>query len=207
MAYNANIPQPADQLKNSQPQILANFQEINTAFNVNHVGFNVADEGKHKFIQFPQQGGTIATGATEMSLLNLVGANSGVSELNYRRQNNGLTIPFTESFLGPSGWTFYPSGFTAKWGFADIDSNVGATGASFNIVLPPTAEYRAFTAAPYFVNFSTSSNGVIATGLGVVVNWDYASTTATTLYGSFYQSKGTGWPAFRIYYYAIGVSF
>ena len=43
MAYNQNIPQPADQLKNSQPQLLANFQEINTILDVNHVGFNLGD--------------------------------------------------------------------------------------------------------------------------------------------------------------------
>ena len=28
MPYNANIPQATDQLSNSQPQILANFQEL-----------------------------------------------------------------------------------------------------------------------------------------------------------------------------------
>lgn len=205
MAYNQNIPQPGDQLNNSQPQLLANFQEINTALNANHVGFNVADQGKHKFLQFPQQGATIATGATEMSLLNLIGAKSGEAELNYRRQNNGLTIPFTESLVAENGWTFYPSGLLCKWGFAPINAGAGA-GANFSIVFPTIPQQRAFTNPPYFVNFVPSSNGAVVNGLKIVTSYDYTSSTALTISGSFYSISGN-WPDFRMYYYSIGTAF
>lgn len=206
MAYNQNIPQPADQIKNSQPQILANFQEINTALAVNHVGFNDADQGKHKFIQFPRQVATPATAPTETALFSKIGEKSGESELNFVRQDNGIVIPFTESLINPdNGWTFYPSGFLCKWGYAAVNAGVG-TGATFSITFPILAEQRAFTSPPYFVNFVPSSNGVLANGLKIVTTYDYTSSTALTINGSFYSISGN-WPDFRMYYYAIGTAF
>ena len=55
MAYSPNIPQPTDIPANSQPQLLANFQGINTLINVNHIGFDVTDQGKHKWVSMPVQ--------------------------------------------------------------------------------------------------------------------------------------------------------
>ena len=49
MAYLNNIPQATDRIKDSQPQILANFAEIQTLVGVNHVNFNAVDQGKHTF--------------------------------------------------------------------------------------------------------------------------------------------------------------
>ncbi len=159
MAYNANIPQPADQLKNSQPQILGNFQEINTAFNVNHVGFNVADEGKHKFLQMPRQGAAPTTAATDIGLFSLVGANSLVSELNFRRQADGEVIPFTEGLIATPGWTILPCGLVVKWGTIVIGAGAYLATQSIVTNYPVGAGIRSFTQPAIFTLFSDQFSG------------------------------------------------
>lgn len=59
MAYISNIPTASQRLKDSQPQIQANFTAINNFVNVNHVQFNNSASGKHNFVEMP----LIATGA------------------------------------------------------------------------------------------------------------------------------------------------
>jgi hypothetical protein len=49
MAYQPNIPQPADIFPNSQGDILRNFQALNTQFSVEHDNLNVLADGKHKY--------------------------------------------------------------------------------------------------------------------------------------------------------------
>jgi len=158
MAYNQNIPQPADQLKNSQPQLLANFQEINTILDVNHVGFNLGDQGKHKFLQMPRQGIAPATDATDLGLFAFLGANSGVSELNFRRQSNGASIPFTEGVLASPGWTILPCGLVVKWGTITINAGPYNTTQS-QVVAYPVENIRAFTQPALFTFFSDAFSG------------------------------------------------
>lgn len=159
MAYNQNIPQPADQLKNSQPQLLANFQEINTLVNVNHIGFNLGDEGKHKFLQMPEQVAAPVTNASEIALFSIVGAISGVTELNFKRSGNPLTsIPFTEGLLATPGWTILPCGLVVKWGSEVI--NAGAYNETQSrIVVYPVVGNRPFTQPALFTLFSDKFDG------------------------------------------------
>ena len=114
MAYNSNIPQANNQLSVSQGDLLLNFQAISTYINVNHVDFNGADQGKHKFIQLPAQSAAPATLATEMALYtkNV----TGVPQLFLRRSNNGTEINLTTSGAATNGWTRLPSGILLKWG-------------------------------------------------------------------------------------------
>lgn len=158
MAYNQNIPQPADQLKNSQPQLLANFQEINTLINANHVGFNLGDEGKHKFLQMPQQANNPATNNTEIGLVCLQGAISNIPELNFVRNNNGDNIPFTEGLLATPGWTIMPCGLVVKWGTITINAGVYQPTQS-RIVVYPTVGFRPFTQPAFFTLFSDKFDG------------------------------------------------
>lgn len=130
MAYNNAIPQPGDPLKVSQSQILGNMQEIATYFSVNHVGFGQLDEGKHNFLQMPRQGVAPATGPTEVALYAALGASSAVSELVFRRENNGTTIPFTEGSNATQGWTRLPSGLVMKWNTV----NVSAVNADADVI-------------------------------------------------------------------------
>lgn len=209
MAYNQNIPQPADQLKNSQPQLLANFQEINTALNVNHVGFNLGDEGKHKFLQMPEQIAAPVTNASEIALFSFLGANSGVTELNFKRAGNPLTsIPFTEGLLATPGWTILPCGLVVKWGSSVLPaSGVPVTSLAWNFVFPVAGNIRAFTQPPFLVLLSATK--INAPRLFANYYWDQAATTALSLAGvseSIRSSFAAGdIPSYTINYLAIGI--
>lgn len=208
MAYNQNIPQPADQLKNSQPQILGNFQEINTALNVNHVGFNVADEGKHKFLQMPRQGGSPTTAGTDLGLFALIGANSGVSELNFRRQADGEVIPFTEGLLANPGWTILPSGLLVKWGSGVLPASGGSvTNLAWTVPIQQAGNIRDFTAPPFMVMLTASKPG--AGRIFANYYWNPATTT-NLLIGGTSESIQSAFgaspiPSYTINYIAIGI--
>ena len=132
MAYRNNIPLQTDQYRNSQNDILDNFQQINAVFNVNHGSFGSADIGRHRFIQFSPQGAAPATGATEIALYSAVGAISGVAELVFKRHTGPATvIPFTEGDTALQGWTRLPSGLVIKWNTV----LVSAIDANNNVIL------------------------------------------------------------------------
>ena len=90
MAYKNNIPQPTDRLKDSQGDILNNFAGIKTAWDINHVTFDDADEGKHKFITFPAQGAAPTFGATENGLYNRASTISASNEIYVQKNYHNL---------------------------------------------------------------------------------------------------------------------
>lgn len=58
MTYTPDIPQSTDKPKNSQSQILNNFQQINTIFDENHITFNASnasERGYHDVVTFHNQ--------------------------------------------------------------------------------------------------------------------------------------------------------
>lgn len=55
MSYTSNIPLSGESLGSTRDRINQNFQQIDTVLAVNHVPFNDAGEGKHKFLQMPEQ--------------------------------------------------------------------------------------------------------------------------------------------------------
>jgi hypothetical protein len=122
MAYNANIPQPADQLSQSQPQLLANFQAISTLINVNHNDFSSPNQGKHFFVEFPVQSGDQVTIASEMGMYAKTSALTGIPALFLRKDTNGLVTEWTSYFNDASdnGWTRLPSNILLKWGVASV---------------------------------------------------------------------------------------
>lgn len=140
MSYNANIPQPTDIPANSQPQLLANFTGINTLINVNHVGFDLADQGKHKWVSYPDQIATNpSTLATEVATYCITSADSGNLELTFRRPSDGAIIPMTATGGTTNGWTMLPSGLLMKWavgaGSGAFTINANAFGKAFTNIL------------------------------------------------------------------------
>ena len=136
MPYNPNIPQPTDQLNQSQDDILQNFQAISTILNINHVDFGAADQGKHKWVTLPSQGAIPPAGsgfaAGELGIYNATNATTTKSELYINKTNQAtvVQVPSTASILSinsapaslTGGWTYLPSGFLLRTG--------GATGVS-----------------------------------------------------------------------------
>jgi len=128
MAYNANIPQPNDRLKDSQPEILANFQAINTLIGINHATFGASDAGKHTYIEFVPQlaAPPIVFPAGENAVYSFLNTLTSQNEIyvNKTQQATVVQVPFTASTLSitnlPSpqsnGWSYLPSGLLIKWG-------------------------------------------------------------------------------------------
>ena len=53
MAYQSNKPLAYDYLSQSQSDLQNNFASLNNAFKIDHVEFNLGNEGKHNFIHIP----------------------------------------------------------------------------------------------------------------------------------------------------------
>jgi hypothetical protein len=205
MAYNANIPQPADQLKNSQPQILANFQEINTALNVNHVGFNVADQGKHKFIQFPQQVADPATNPTEYAQYTKLGLFSGSTEVLLRTPNSASIVNMTERYISPSdGWYQLPCGIIVKWVVANIPVTLNTVGILYNFVWPVPNNIP-FTVAPF--NYSFCFSSIDANDINLIATVDMVQSTNLQFFGRLRASSlpAVNVPAFSVIVTAYGI--
>jgi hypothetical protein len=153
MAYNPNIPQPTDQLNQSQADLLANFQAIQTLIDVNHVDFASGDQGKHKWVTLPSQGATPPAGsgfaASELGAYNAVYALTSQHELfiNKTNQVTVVQVPSTASVLSANsapaqnsaGWTTLPSGIVLRWGnfsgFTGLNTVTLTTSAAFGPAL------------------------------------------------------------------------
>lgn len=118
-----DVPKPGQTLNDTQNPIRQNFLTTNTAFSVNHVDYNLADQGKHKFVTMPRQGAAPATVGTDVALYSKVGGVSAVSELAFRRQGNGTEVLFTEARQNQNGWTRLPSGIIMAWGRQTCNPN------------------------------------------------------------------------------------
>lgn len=140
MAYNSNIPQANNRIKDSQPNLLENFKSIESFVGVNHGTFNAVDEGKHKFVTFPVQASAPATAGGDWNMYSFLNALTARNEL-YVTNTSGQSSSFTASILStnpnPSqntaGWTMLPSGIMMKWGYFN-----GVTGLNtLNFAGPP----------------------------------------------------------------------
>lgn len=165
MAYNPNIPQPTDQLSQSQSDILNNFQALQTLIDVNHVDFASSDQGKHKWVTFPVQTPSppIAFGAGELALYSFLNATTTKNELYINKTNQAtvVQIPTTASILSTSsnpgnnvsGWTYLPSGILLKWGQATAN---GITGISFPVSanIPVFTNVMAMFLTPYSIGIT-----------------------------------------------------
>ncbi len=137
MTFNPNIPQPTDDLSDSQGQILTNFSSCNTSFGVNHYAFSdvTANNGKHKFMQMPQQVAAPVTAGNELALVAI--DQSGETELCYRKPTNGAVIQLTgvDVVSTQNGTTFLPGGMILKWGTFTY-ANSTSTVVTFPIAFP-----------------------------------------------------------------------
>ena len=97
MAYDPDIPQPRDDLSVSQGELLANFQDLNTQFSINHVALDdtTGDAGKHKFVTFVQQPGVPETKGDEYLIV--AQDDAGTPELFARPQSNAPSFQLTKA--------------------------------------------------------------------------------------------------------------
>lgn len=124
MTYTIGVPFDAQSLANSKPQIRANFQVIFNDFAVNHVAFNSLGEGKHKFLQMPNQGADATTLASESAFY--AKSAQAYSNLFWRQEsggadptkNQGAVIQMTNilPINALNGSTFLPGGLLLNFG-------------------------------------------------------------------------------------------
>lgn len=154
MTYNPSIPQANDIISQSQGQILTNFNQANTIFDVDHVTFDnatVANRGKHDKSTYVELAADPVTAFNEVAVYS---KDTGTQpDVFVRLENNGTVERMTGG------------GITA----AAYCSFVGATGAlqanSFNVtgvVRPFAGQYtvtftRPFTNANYVAVVSWTS--------------------------------------------------
>jgi hypothetical protein len=185
MAYQPNKPEATDQLSQSQTDLQNNFQSINTSFNQNHVTFDIADTGKHKFIQFPVQAADPVAVAGQVDVYNkLFGA---VNEL-YIQKSNGTQVPVTASTQAQTGYCYLPCGLIMKWGRGTVNASAASAATAFEATVPFTAVYSA----------NATLNGRTGMDKGCYIQ------TLTTTHITVYNANANG-GARTFYYFVIGV--
>ena len=147
MALN-NVPLTGQSLGVTKVPINQNFAVIDAAFQVDHVDFNVAGQGKHNQVTLPVQSPAPAFAAGEEGIYNFLNATTVVNELYIHKQTSVGTaeIPATASILsqsvpamGAPGWTMLPSGIILRW----ETFTAGGPGL------------RTVTLSPGYINFTT----------------------------------------------------
>lgn len=150
MTFTTNIPVSGDTLGGTRDRIRTNFQEIANVESVNHIAFNQVDEGKHKFLQMPEQPGIInqvgvplppTTLVNEGGLYTKVATNPAQTNLIFRAENNGFEYQLTTVISASTtrfgnntvayvannngGWTFLPGGMLLQYGRRTTPGNSG----------------------------------------------------------------------------------
>lgn len=94
MSYSSSIPNASDPRAQSQGQILANFQAINSVWSVNHNNLIGTDpQGQHKVLTIRPQTVDPTTTATQVGLY--VKNVSSIPELFFRPKSNATPIQLT----------------------------------------------------------------------------------------------------------------
>lgn len=182
ITYSPNIPQATDQISQSQPQILENFQGINTLLAVDHATFASSNAGFHNKTTFPVQGSAPSFTAGNIGLYNLLDSVSTVNQLFINLQD-GTNVPITAAAKAANpGYTYLPSGLLVKWG-------TGTANGSTVITYPTGATIPVFNNV-YHAQVITVRGSVATNTLTVlqaystttitVIGVQQTSTTATT---------------------------
>ena len=126
MAYDENTPaNSGEDPSASQPKITANFQAIKTVVEINHEAFNDADEGKHKFLQMPDQTSAPATAANEGGLYT---KDSTGTNLFFREESSGDELQLTNAFTAAAtGNIIIPGGIRLSWGQVTMTTSPSST--------------------------------------------------------------------------------
>ncbi len=187
MVYNENIPQPLDNPSQSQAQLLANFQQISTAFNLNHGDFNDPDEGKHSLVDFIRQSLPQSANADEGLLF--AALVNGATELYYGKDTAGA-VQFTGLRPSTGGGTATSYSLDFVDGLSLRFGNIVHTGTSTTITFD-----SAFPNNAYIVLFSPQ---------GEAANVASNNVQTLTLNEFTMASVGTAPAGSRYFYLAIG---
>lgn len=166
MTFNPAIPQAYDRPSDSQPQLLTNFQQLNTLFDIDHITWNSSDSanrGKHRKTTLRWEGSDPATSAGEGTIYT-----KSDDQLYFRQQLSGTIY----NLLSGTSFIVVPSnngsiifgGIAIKWGsvtWGSGNNNQTATFAGGAFSSTPWAvalgAESAALATPFFHNLSASN--------------------------------------------------
>ena len=189
MAYN-NVPQANQRISDTQPLIQSNFQQIQTAFSLNHVPIADAsgNQGKHNFVTFPVQNPAPTITSPDIGLYSFADAISGLNQLYFVNTANTVTnVPFTSCRFANTGYAYFAGGILVKWG------NATSSGGNPNSVTFLVSASIPVFSETYTVLFTPASNPG--------GNIFYLSPGSITTTGFNITPTGT---ALSLYYIAIG---
>ena len=175
MVYKGNIPQPADKLSVSQGDILEDFSQVGTIFDVDHVALDnatVASRGKHEQATLIHKAADPSTLAGEGKVYTVKDGSS--QYLRYREESDGTVHDLVGS---SSGRIFAAVTF--------VDQNVPTIAKAYNVssITRSGSDYKVtFTTACSTADYAmtgTYKSNIISTRGGVVTVKD-AYTTLTT---------------------------
>lgn len=206
MTYTSNIPVSGNTLGGTRDLVRGNFQQIDTVTAINHVAFNQSGQGKHKFLQMPEQVSAPATLANEAGFYCKQATNPAEANLYFRAEDSGGTGGFeyqmtradetnTATFATNTayaanhlgGWTFLPGGMILQYGFR---SSVAASG---------------LTTVTFPIQFTTGCYSVIITGIttGDPSKQIMINATVATLSNFVINNQSSTYN--KIYWQAIGI--
>lgn len=139
MSYTINIPTVGQSLGNSRPQVLGNFNYINTTLKVNHL-FNEANAGKHYKVEMPRQSPSPTPAADEGLLFTKL--SGGITRLVWKRDASATDIELTgiDPLAASSGYSTLPGGLIIQWGVTP-GNVVSGTNVNFPTTFPTTVYY------------------------------------------------------------------
>jgi hypothetical protein len=194
-----STPNPGQSLGGTRDQMRTNTDLLKQSLAVNHVDLDLADTGKHKFMQIPTNPGpTLPGNLNEGLLYTKTGTNTnlfyspdaGSVEYQLTRTIDAQSSLFSTNTQYPQapavafetgGWTFLPGGLILQYG----TSNPGSIGPSFGTTKFPIS----FTSAPFIVQVSAickssgaSINNTISVNNGSVTatkfGWNWQTSTS-----------------------------
>lgn len=96
MTFTNNIPVSGQTLGQTQAGINTNFTIIRDTQAINHGDYDTANEGKHLFMQMPEQASAPTTAVNEGALYTKVDtASTPTTQIFYRNENNGTEVQLT----------------------------------------------------------------------------------------------------------------
>lgn len=149
MTYTRLIPLTGESLGGTRARVATNFLQIYNVMGINHIDFNDGSggQGKHKFLQMPEQASAPATAANEGGIY--VKEAGGVSNAFFRSESNGSEYRLTAisdaniATFGTNtayaanhvgGWTFLPGGLILQYGRRTAPGSSGTV--TFPIAFP-----------------------------------------------------------------------
>lgn len=209
MAYNNSTPQPGDSISSTQPKILGNFQAIGTWTAVDHVGFNLADAGKHNKVTLVAQSPAPSFTGTELGVYNFVNPATSKNEIYVTKFiNDSLTpVPITASTIsnsdpsnGANVETYFPSGMllqskftislTATNALQTHTQNVSGYTKIFNVIFALEEINKSFGGAWGATNY--------------VRTWLVPNSITNAQFKINYVRQGSDDLNFRLRYFVIG---